>query len=142
MFLGGALPLKVWQLLHLSFGTPHRLQGYEPANKRTIVTLIIVHMNNKRTQQMLQTIVQAVILDPFYNLELCFAVKTAIYLGEALLAVIFKVFRVHIDVVSVDAVWLCELGGVLDKLLHLHSRLMFAQIFKGLHRYIGGCNTV
>lgn len=88
---------------------------------------------------MLQTIV---ILDPFYNLKLCFVVKTAIYLGEALLAVIFKVFRVDIDVVSVDAVWLRELGGVLDKLLHLHSRLMFAQIFKGFHRYIGGCNTV
>lgn len=72
------------------------------------------------------------ILDPFYSL----------YLGEALLAVIFEVFRVDVDVVSVDTVWLRELGGVLDKLLHLHGRLVFAQFFKGLHRYIGGCHTV
>lgn len=64
------------------------------------------------------------------------------YLGEALLAVIFEVFGVDVDVVSVDAVRLRELGGVLDKLFHLHSRLVFAQLFKGLHRYTGGCHTV
>lgn len=91
---------------------------------------------------MLQTIGHVVTLDHFNNFNQCFVVKTAIYLGKAFLAVIFKVFRVDIDVVSVDTVWLRELGGVLDKLLHLHSRLMFAQIFKRLHRYIGGCNTV
>lgn len=51
MFLDSTLPLKVWQLRRLSCGTPHRLQGYEPVNKRTIVTLIIAHIqktvNNK-----------------------------------------------------------------------------------------------
>lgn len=64
------------------------------------------------------------------------------YLGKALLAVILEVFRVDVDVVSVDAVRLRELGGVLDELLHLHSRLVFAQLLKGLHRYIGGRHTV
>lgn len=64
------------------------------------------------------------------------------HLCKALLAVIFEVFRVDVDVVSVDAVRLRELGGVLDKLLHLHCRLMFAQFLKGLHRYTGGCHTV
>lgn len=75
MFLDDVLPLKVWQLLHRSYGTPHRLQGYEPANKGTIVALTVDHMSNKRTQQMLQTIIQAVILDPFSNLKLCFVLK-------------------------------------------------------------------
>lgn len=42
MFLDSILPLKVWQLLRLSCGTPHRLRGYEPVNKSTIVTV-----NNK-----------------------------------------------------------------------------------------------
>ena len=64
------------------------------------------------------------------------------HLGKALLAVIFEVFRVDVDVVSVDSVWLCELGGVLGKLLHLHRGLVFSQFLKGLHRYIGGCHTV
>lgn len=64
------------------------------------------------------------------------------YLGEALLAVIFEVFGVDVDVVRVDPVWLRELGGVLDKLFHLHSGLMFAQILEGLHRYVRRCDTV
>lgn len=55
-------------------------------------------------------------------------------LGEALLAVIFKVFWVDIDVVPVDAVRLGELGGVLDELLHLHGWLVLTQVFKGPHR--------
>ena len=76
-------------------------------------------------------------------LKLCFVVKIPVtYLGKALLTVIFEVFRVDIDVVFVDTVRLRELGGVLDKLLHLHSRLVFAQFFKGLHWHIGGCHTV
>lgn len=91
---------------------------------------------------MLQTIAHVVTLDHFNNFKQCFVVRTAKHLGKAFLAVIFKVFRVDVDVVSVDAVWLRELGGVLDKLLHLHSRLMLAQIFKGLHRYIGGRNAI
>lgn len=64
------------------------------------------------------------------------------YLGEALLAVIFEVFRIDVDVVSVDAVGLRELGGVLDKLLHLHRRLVFAQLIKGLHRHTRGGHAV
>lgn len=65
-----------------------------------------------------------------------------IYLREALLAVVFEVFRVHIDVVSVDTVWLCKLGGVLDKLLHFDGRLVLTQLLKRLYRYVRGCHTV
>lgn len=54
MFLGGRLPLEVWQVLHLSCETPQRRQGYEPVNKRAIVTLTTVHTNSKTTPQMLQ----------------------------------------------------------------------------------------
>lgn len=50
--------------------------------------------------------------------------------------------RVDVDVVFVDAMWLNELGGVLCKLLHLHCGLVFSQVFKGLHWYIGGRHTV
>ena len=65
-----------------------------------------------------------------------------LYLSKALLTVIFEMFRVDIDVVSVDFVRLGELGGVLNKLLHFHSRLVFAQFLKGLHWYTRGCYTV
>lgn len=57
-------------------------------------------------------------------------------LGKALLAVVFKVFGVNVDVVPVDAVRQRELGGVLDELLHLHGRLVFTQLFKGPHWYV------
>lgn len=57
-------------------------------------------------------------------------------LGEALLAVIFKVFGVNVDVVPVDAVRQRELGGVLSELLHLHGRLVLTQLFKGPHWYV------
>lgn len=63
---------------------------------------------------------------------------TVIYLGEALLAVVFEMFRVDVDVVPVDTVWLRKFGGVLDEFLHLHCRLVFAQLLEGLHRDIGG----
>lgn len=97
----------------------------------------------KKTWETLSTIKQVVFSDPFYNSDHKLYIKnTAKYLVEALLAVIFEVFRVDIDVVSVDSVWLCELGGVLNKLLHLHSRLVFAQLFKGLNRYIRGSHAV
>lgn len=69
-----------------------------------------------------------------------FVVTTAIkknkHLGKALLAVVFKVFGVHVDAVPVDAVRLRELGGFLEELLHLHGRLVFAWFFKGPHRYV------
>lgn len=71
-------------------------------------------------------------------LQLCFMFNTAMnYLGEALLAVILEVFGVDIDVIPVDTVWLGKLGGVLNKLLHLHRRRVSAQLFKGLNWYIG-----
>lgn len=63
-------------------------------------------------------------------------------LGKALLAVVFKVFGINVDVVPVDTVWLRELGGILDKLLHLHSWLVFAQFFKGPHWYVRRGDTV
>lgn len=47
-------------------------------------------------------------------------------LGKTLLAVVFQVFGVNVDVVPIDTVWLRELGGVLDELLHLHGWLVFA----------------
>lgn len=72
-----------------------------------------------------------------------FLVKTAkANLGKALLAVILKVFGVNVDVVPVDAVRQRELGGVLDELLHLHSWLVFAQVFKGPHWYVRRGDTV
>ena len=59
------------------------------------------------------------------------------YLGETLLAVVLEVFGVDVDVVLVHAVWLGELGGVLDKLLHLHSGRVSTEVFEGLHRHVG-----
>lgn len=71
----------------------------------------------------------------------CFVVKIAQKnppknLGKALLAVVFKVFGVNVDVVPIDTVRLRELGGFLDELLHLHGWLVFAQVFKGPHWYV------
>lgn len=44
IYMDNILPLKVWQLLHLSCGTPRRLQCYEPVNKRTVVILMSEHV--------------------------------------------------------------------------------------------------
>lgn len=109
MFFWGALPLTVWQLHRRSCGTPRRRRCYEPVNKRVTVT------------------------DDWLTTKCCFFLIAIENLGEALLAVIFKVFWVDVDVVPVDAVRLGELGGVLDELLHLHGRLVFTQVFKGPH---------
>lgn len=59
------------------------------------------------------------------------------YLGEALLAVVFEVSGVDVDMVLVDAVWLGELGGVLDKLLHLHGGLVLAAVLERLDGHVG-----
>lgn len=64
------------------------------------------------------------------------AIKKKKNLGKALLAVVFKVFGVHVDAVPVDAVRLRELGGFLEELLHLHGRLVLARFFKGPHRHV------
>lgn len=78
----------------------------------------------------------------------CFVVKIAKLqkkkknLGKALLAVVFKVFGVNVDVVPVDTVRLRELGGVLDELLHLHGWLVFTQFFKGPHWYVRRGDTI
>ena len=64
------------------------------------------------------------------------------YLGEALLAVVLEVLGVDVDVVLVHAVGLRELGGVLDKLLHLHRGWVSLQVLKGLHRHVGGGDAV
>lgn len=71
---------------------------------------------------------------------MCLAAKSN--LGEALLAVVFEVLGVDVDVVGVDPVRLRELGGVLHELLHLHCGRMLAQILERLHRYVRGSDAV
>lgn len=112
--LSSTLPLTVWQLLHLSCGTPRRPRGYEPENKEATLTLIIASTLAKNGR----------------------VIKVA-HLSEALLAVVLEVFGIDVDVVLVDAVRLRELDGVLDELLHLHRGLMSAQLLEGLHGYVG-----
>jgi len=82
---------------------------------------------------------------PYIQLALGCAVmrrEPLAYLGEALLAVVLEVLGVDVDVVLVHAVGLRELGGVLDKLLHLHGGRVAGEVLEGLHRHVGRSHAV
>lgn len=64
------------------------------------------------------------------------------YLCKALLAIIFKMFRVDVNVVLVNSVRSSEFGGVLQELFDLHRGCVQTAVFEWLHRDIGRCHRV